>query len=401
MPEHGIGQSIASEVRPDGHHAARIRSITMCQPSTRSSVAPSRSPMRPEEPFRDHGDRRREIGMDAYDERTAMSAQELLDRASGLLGEGRHEAAVALVDAVLRSAPTSIPALVLHARCSLRAGAVRRARDTAVEASRMARGSQLAAVREILAECDRALSNNRLEEARTALRAKDPELAARLLRDIPQRQAADDFADSVRGYIAGRRLSGDALDTVLEWLLREELDQADDAVQRLDFVAARTAVDRARELDGRGSHTAYLEALIILRSIHSRPARSTQDLQTAVAELRRAAGLADRAAASTEFRQRALQLRRAVDAVLRRAEAAACRQCADALIARHNRLVETYTGRAISPFEASNARRSWAALGAEVARARRQCPAGSEEGRRLADLAAAIDNVQRQLRGNV
>jgi hypothetical protein len=73
--------------------------------------------------------------------------------------------------------------------------------------------------RTILAECDRAISNNRLEEVRIALRAQDAERAVRLQRGIAERRATDDFADWVRAYASGRLLSRDGLDTVLEWFV--------------------------------------------------------------------------------------------------------------------------------------------------------------------------------------
>jgi hypothetical protein len=319
---------------------------------------------------------------------SAMSIEELLDQASALLGAHRYDAAAALIDAALAMSPGSVPALILRARCRLRTGDPRLALPDAQEALRLAREPDLAAAREVVAECLRAVGGVNLEAARIALRGRDTDRAWGILRGL----AADRFVVLVCAYTARRPLHRDGLEEVLGWLLREELDEAAAALERREHGPARAAVARANAIDGRALRAAYLEAAALYGGL--RPAG-------AEADLRRAAVLAERAAASGELRERAARLRTAIGAAARAVEAAGRVRRAEALLGRYQALVATYTGRPVTMFEASNARRSLASLGTDVTRLRQQCPAGSPEGRLLARLAAAITGLQQQLRGIV
>jgi hypothetical protein len=317
-----------------------------------------------------------------------MSMEELLDQAAALAGARRYDAAAALVDAALAMSPGSVAALLLRARCRLLAGDPQQALPAAREALRLAREPDLAAAREIVADCLRAVGGVRLEAARVALRGRDTDRAWGILRGI----AADRFVVLVCAYTARRALPRDGLEEVLAWLLREELDEAAAALGRRDHGRARAAVARANAIDGRALRAAYLEAAALYGGL--RPAG-------AEADLRRAAVLAERAAASGELRERAARLRTAIGAAAAAVQAAGRARRAAALLGRYQALVATYTGRPVTMFEASNARRSLASLGTDVTRLRQDCPAGSDEGRLLARLAAAIAGLQRQLRGVV
>ncbi|WP_433041263.1 hypothetical protein [Dactylosporangium sp. CS-033363] len=322
-----------------------------------------------------------------------MSLAELLHRASSLLDARQFSAAATLIGAALRDAPGSVPALALRARCLLLAGDPELGLEAARSAARLARPSDGSLAQDVLGECLRAVAAARVESARSALRRHDRGTAWTILRGVAELGPQDRLFVLICAYVSGRDPSGE----VLDWLLREELEEATAALERADAVGARAALDRANAIDSRSRHAALLEADAIHRAVVTGPPRSGVALRPVLADLRRASELLKRLDDAPEFRDRALALRASIDHLSRRVAADLRVHRARELIGRHNAIVSTYTGRPISSFEASNARRSLAPLAGDVAKLRRQCPPGSPEARALADLAAAISALQRQL----
>jgi len=347
-----------------------------------------------------------------------MSLGQLLDQAEQRINGRQYRAALALLDTALDTSPGCASALILAARCHLLLGDAPRALDVARQALRHARGSETAgAAWAIFADCVRAASGERLEAARVALRRRELRRAIALLDEIASVRAEDaDFAD-IRAYahdrlirslppaaraampMAGRhRLTPMALQKVLAWLTREELDEGAAALNNREYVRAAEVLDRINQIDHRGGQAAYLQATAIYRSVVTGLARPTPPALAAAKEnLRRAATLTDRASVSADYREPAKRLRAEIDAAAQRIAGASRVRPVNALVERYNLLVARYTGGTITMFEASNARRSLAGLSTEVANLRHQYDARSGEGRTLADLAAAIIGLQRQL----
>ncbi|WP_433201032.1 hypothetical protein ACQP00_29835 [Dactylosporangium sp. CS-047395] len=327
----------------------------------------------------------------------ALSLEELLYRASLLLDARQCSAAATLIGAALRDTPDSVPALALRARCLTLAGDPELGLEAARAAVRLARPSDGSLAQDVLGECLRAVAAARLETARSALRRHDRETAWTILRGVAELGQQDRLFVLVCAYASGRDLPPGQLDEVLAWLLDEELEEAAAALERADARDARTALDRAGAIDSRSRQAALLEADAIHRAIVTGPPRTGMALRPVLADLRRASDLLQRLDDDVEYRDRARALRASIDHLSRRVAADLRVHRARELIGRHNAIVSTYTGRPISTFEASNARRSLAPLAADVAKLRRQCPPGSPEARALADLAAAITALQRQL----
>jgi len=324
-----------------------------------------------------------------------MSLEQLLARASRLLDAGRVEAAGVLVGVALGMAPDSAAALALQARCLLAGGDAEGALDAAREA---ARRSDSELVRTTLAASVDAAAAGRLRTARLALRRRDLAEAWEVLRGIAGLRYEDRLFVLVCAYTAGRPVlpAGDR-EEVLAWLLRDELDEAAAALGHGDHARARAATERADAIDGRCLLAALLGAEAAYRGAVADPTRSGIALRPVLADLRRAGELLRRLDESAEFRRRAEPLRARIGPLTRHVAARLRAHRARELIGRHDALVSTYAGRPISAFEASNARRSLAPLGEDVAKLRRQCPPGSPEALALAELAGAIRSLQRQL----
>ena len=324
-----------------------------------------------------------------------MSLEQLLGRASLLLDARQHKAAAALIDVALGMVPDSAAALALRARCLLQPAtrsrpsmrpAKRRADPTA---SWCATSWQRASRRPASTGCGGSGSRS----AGGTSAGRGPCCAG-----SPPCSIEDRLFVLVCAYTATQPpLSPEDREEVLSWLLREELDAAADALERNDHKRARAAAERADAIDARSMHAALLGAQAIYQGVMSDPTASGIALRPVLADLRRARELLQRLDESEDFRRRADPLRAPINWLIKRVAAQLRVHRAEELIGRHNAIVSTYTGRPISVFEASNARRSLAPLGEEVAKLRRHCPPGSPEALALADLAKAIASMQRQL----
>ena len=324
-----------------------------------------------------------------------MSVEQLLRRASLLLDARRHEAAGALIGVALGMDPDSVAALVLRARCLLVSGDVERALDAARAAARRFDGE---ATREIVAECTRAACDGRLERARDALRRHDTAAAWTLL------QAIAGLGYQTRLFLlicapyggapaaAGRPRDGPAMAAARG--ARRGRGGAE---------SARTIRVRGPPPAGRTRSTARACSPRCWRPTRSTaascwgPRGPGSRCAPVLADLHRAADLLKRLKDAADLQERARPLRASVGHLSRRVAAELRVHRTREFIGRHNAIVATYGGRPISSFEASNARRSLAPLAGDVAKLRRQCPPGSPEARALADLAAAIAALQRQL----
>jgi tetratricopeptide (TPR) repeat protein len=355
---------------------------------------------------------------------TEAAVRHLLEQAQQLMARPRYQSAIALFDKVVKLVPNHPGALAGRAECYLRLHNLRHALDEAKLAARYADTPELVeAVRAIRDECVRAMSDPHLESARQALRARQFQRAVDLIEQISRLRADDpEFAEQ-RAYAhdrlrrsqppaerrtggPGRKLDHDELQRVLCWLTREELEEGDEALNRKRYGRAVEVLDRASRIDGRGVRAAFLGAIAVYQYVaadlesdfnDNRP----PDLPAAEANLRRAVEMVEFAAADPQYREDCVTVRENVDRLARsvdelrarRAKAKPVNDC----VRRFNGIAENYLGRSITYLQASNAKRSLAVLGGDVARLRPRYDARSEEARTLADLAKAIGELLGQL----
>jgi tetratricopeptide (TPR) repeat protein len=354
-------------------------------------------------------------GRQGPDGERALSLGEMLRQAQERIGRHDHEAALALLDEALDISPHCVPALLLAARCHRSRGDAVRALEMAGLATRWARGAEVDTAQAVRSECARAAVPDVLADVRAALRrghlgravARADEIATALpdsdevadvhayvyerLATSPQAQAR---ARARRGE--PRLLTPQALQKVLVWLASEELEEGTAALDNRDYARAVELLDHANLIDDRCARVAYLQAAAMYATVLDEVARPRPaGLDTAPENLRRAAMLADRAGTAAELAGPARRLRTRIDELSRQV----ARELRVGLLQkRFDALVRRYTGRPINYFEASNLRRSLAALETRVATAHDTGTSDPDERRDLAALHTRILGLQKQVR---
>jgi hypothetical protein len=253
---------------------------------------------------------------------------------------------------------------------------------------------------------------------RTALRRCDYRRALALLRGVPALSGGAPPVDEIVAYArerlarAHRRfrsatLDRDALQRVLIWLTADELRAGEQALSGEHLSRAIANFERALRVDGRGSRAALLLAMALYRSVtRELTTHAGPELDRTYADLDHALALLDRAALDPPLRPRAAALARAVDRqrdVLGRLRRRRVRSRAlTEYLGRYNAFMTRYHGgRMMTSSEKSHARRSLARLSTDLGTLRRQYPADSPEGRRLAEIAGAVGAMQTRLRNVV
>ena len=259
---------------------------------------------------------------------------------------------------------------------------------------------------------------DRLEPIRRALRGGDYYRAVALLARAPAPSAGQPAIDEIAAYAwdgiarTGRRaapppsaapsLTRTALQRVLRWLTAEELRTGAAALSGQHLNHAIDALERALRADGRGSRASLLLATALYRSVEREFREPAPALDRTGEDLERATALLGVAATDRALRDRAAQLtlrvdRRRVDLAAMRERRARSRAFTD-YMKRHNAFFARYGKGRITMAEKSIARRSLAGLNTDLTRLRRQFPADSAEGRKLAALAQAVTAMQQRLK---
>ena len=254
---------------------------------------------------------------------------------------------------------------------------------------------------------------------RTALRRCDYRRALALLRGVTgtvRRRAAARRDRRVRPGTAGPRCTSgparprfdrDALQRVLVWLTADELRAGEQALSGEHLNRAIASFERALRIDGRGSRAALLLAMALYRSVtRELTTHDDPELDRTYDDLDHALALLDRAALDPPLRPRAAELARVVDRqrqVLarlrqRRVRSRALGEYIDPLQRVHDPLPRRPHD---DHSEKSHARRSLARLATDLGNLRRQYPIDSPEGRRLAEIAEAVTDMQTKLRNVV
>jgi hypothetical protein len=154
-------------------------------------------------------------------------------------------------------------------------------------------------------------------------------------------------------------------------------------------------LDEVNRIDDRGAKAGFLQARAMFNSVVTEMATPAPTALTTAAEnLRRATGLARRAAAVEEFAARARHLLDDIDRLDQRVTGEiVVRPISEPFKA----LKKRYLGRTITYFEASAFRRSLASLRIKTETAERTCRPQSREARQLARIRSEIIHLQRQL----
>jgi hypothetical protein len=194
---------------------------------------------------------------------------------------------------------------------------------------------------------------------------------------------------------AARPLTPQALQKVLEWLAREELEEGAAAVEARDYVRAVTVLDRVNPIDDRGAKAGYLQAKAMYGSVVTELARPRPTgLAAAEENLRRAERLARRAATSPSFAYQAGRLLSEIEKVTQRVSG---ERRLRPIVEPFKALKSRYLGRTITYFEAAAFRRSLASLRVKVEAELRTCPGESVEARKLQGIRREILHLQGQL----
>jgi hypothetical protein len=268
--------------------------------------------------------------------------------------------------------------------------------------------------------------SQRLERARQHLRAGRPRDAVHALSIRGQPADQSDLFQDVHAYATQRlaehkdrarktntvpSLDAAAVQRVLRWLTREELDAGRQALAEGRVVAAANALEAAAHIDDRGALASQLHAKALLEYVRKdmgqqepSPLDRTRDL------LDKAAHLARRAARDPVLRDTADALMAEIDPLLadvngrlaqeaaRRAREAGHKEIDD-LVRRWNAMIEHYGGRTfIYDVEVANLRSSLATLQTDVNTQSRRHPPDSPEGRHLADLKLQIAELLARFR---
>jgi hypothetical protein len=189
-----------------------------------------------------------------------------------------------------------------------------------------------------------------------------------------------------------RRLARPTLEKVLQWLLREELRAAEEALQADDYATVVAVAELAERIDHRSTRLALVHARALYELAVAALKAETQHLDDVSGKLGRAARLVARAAADPASAGPQEKLSVAIDEVAaiveRRRTRRARVDAVNSVVQRFNRLVQHYEDRdqLVSHVQLGNARASLAQIGADVDRLIQQHPAGSPAGNVLADL---------------
>jgi hypothetical protein len=250
---------------------------------------------------------------------------------------------------------------------------------------------------------------------RTALRRCDYRRALALLRGVtalsggappPREIAAYAQERLARAHRRSRTttLDRDALQRVLVWLTADELRAGEQALSGEHLNRAIASFERALRIDGRGSRAALLLAMALYRSVtRELTTHDDPELDRTYDDLDQALALLDRAALDPPLRPHAAKLAGAVDRqrqVLTRLKQRRVRsRTFGEYVTRYNAFMTRYHGgRMMTSSEKSHARRSLARLATDLGGIRRQYPADSPEGRKLAEIADAVTTMQAKLR---
>ena len=268
---------------------------------------------------------------------------------------------------------------------------------TAIEVARrrLRRGYRLEAA-ELLDRCVRALDRDRVDDRALAER---------------RRYAHDRCTGNGRTALAP-----DVLERAIRWVTGEELAAAEQALAAdRPFAAARFLI-AADRIDDRGTRSAHLHALAMVRAAQKSVDRAAEDavppspersvtahLQRAERCYRRAAALLLRAAGDPARRLECEHLAATIEARLaglaERRAAAERMAAACACLVDYESFVRHHTDRhRLSPGARAGFRSSLSGLSGRIERLRRYAPASSAEARLLATLADGVAGMQRSLR---
>jgi hypothetical protein len=228
-----------------------------------------------------------------------------------------------------------------------------------------------------------------LELLRSGLRRRDVAQTVAALRQCDATLANDAWYRTVREYAlnrlgqsarepdsAARSAPGlGSLQQVLQWLLREEFETASRWLRAARFDEALQECHKAARIDGRHAQLAWIRAVAILGD--EAPRRSK------LVEARRWLTVA---ATDPALHAQCQLIAKKIDRVQRRIEESQV----NGLINRYNGIVRAYDRPTIYQVEAVNMRASLVALKTDVARARKECRAGTPSATSLAELADAI-----------
>ncbi|MFL6074420.1 MAG: hypothetical protein ACJ73S_13585 [Mycobacteriales bacterium] len=338
--------------------------------------------------------------------------EHLLELARRHVAAGEHHAALDALDRARRLSPRHAETCLLQARCLLALDQPELALPKVDIAGHLADPADAALRGRIdvtRSACLAAIATKRLEEVRTCLRRGDSTGAVRILRRYEPMSQGDAFYAAVLAYASPDR-SPDVfrLEEVLRWLAREELDAAERSIQAGRYEEALEACRRAHRVVPRGALAALRFAQAIVGVVRERP----PDQKTLRAYLRDARRWAAIAADDPSLHAEYVPLATEIDTYLGRVEerlhgpGPVARPDADdelrreryladevdKLFNRYNDLVRRYVGRPLEPYELDSMHSSFASLGADVRHLRNQHTSDSWVGRRLANLARAIDS---------
>ncbi|GGR86903.1 hypothetical protein GCM10010169_33900 [Micromonospora fulviviridis] len=348
----------------------------------------------------------------------------LVDRARERHDAGEFQAAIGLADKALELDPGYLRAWLWKARCLVRLRNLDGAIAELTRARRAVQGAEaVSTVDEMLDACRRHLTDRPIEEARRELRDGNPRQAVTILEGLTGTLAGDETFDQRLTYarervlaansrtpLAGSALTLAALQRVLAWLCREEMENGNRALEAEDYRAAAVWYGRARKRDERHTAASLSEA----RAVCALACVSDIDfpqtwpgIREAVAQvahlLRRADLLAQSAAADRSLVEEAAALRTAVaelttanDARGRRADKIIkVNEC----IADFNALVRQFEIGDRNWLTSSNLLTSFPPIEARAHRLfRKYGPDDADVGEGLASLHAAVTELRRNIR---
>ncbi|WP_439427385.1 tetratricopeptide repeat protein [Micromonospora sp. LA-10] len=351
--------------------------------------------------------------------------QRLVDRARDRHDAGEFQAAIALTDKALQLDPTYLRAWLWKAHCLER---LRNLDGAIAELTRARRAVQRAdavsKVDEMLDVYRRRLTDRPMEKARGELRHGRPRQAVMILEGLTGTLAGDETfehrltyarecasaAATSRSPLAGSALTLAALQRVLAWLCREEMENGNRALKGEDYRAAAIWYGRARKRDERHTAAALNEA----RAVFGLACMSDLDFPqtwpgireaiTQVAHLlRRADLLAQGAAADRSLAEEAAALRAAVAELTTVNDARG--QQADKImkvnecIADFNALIRQFEMSERNWLTFSNLRTSFPQIEARAHRLfRKYGPDDADVGEGLASLHAAVTELRKNIR---
>ena len=255
------------------------------------------------------------------------------------------------------------------------------------------------------------------EAARKCLRRRNPKGAIRQLENCPDALRGDEqfealwsyaqerYADSARLSFVGRartrRADAEPLDepvlqSILLWLLSEELGAGVGAVDKDDFIGACAHFVAAEKIDSRSSVVAFLHALAEFRVVEqSFASKSPPNFDDADRRLRFAAQLAVNASHDPVVREQSKALAETISANQR--ELKRIRKVTECLSSFSN-LMSHYERHPIrNRYELAAAKNSLRSIRNNVEATRRDHPEGSREREVLDNLKESITRVQAQL----